>query len=262
MNFSEVLNSVSGGGGRWTAAVPDDWVNGRTVFGGLQVALVLRAMRALVPAQTPLRTLQVVFIAPVPPGKVEVEAKILRSGKSATHVEARIVAGAQTACLVVAIFGAPRSSIVAVAPPPARPDKSPAQSVAFPFMPGVTPDFLKYIETSWARGGAPFTGQSDPRVQMHSRLRGESAIDECSVVGMADIPPPLGLALLKKPAMGSSMTWTLEFLSHEFPQGEGWWFIDAELIAARDGYLTQSLMLYGPDGKAVALSRQAMVMFA
>jgi hypothetical protein len=39
------------------------------------------------------------------------------------------------------------------------------------------------------------------------------------------------------------------------------WRIDAELIAARDGYTNQSVMLWGPDGTAVALSRQSMLVF-
>ena len=39
------------------------------------------------------------------------------------------------------------------------------------------------------------------------------------------------------------------------------WRVDAELIAARDGYTNQSVMLWGPGGEPVALSRQSMVVF-
>jgi hypothetical protein len=44
--------------------VPEDWMQGRTVFGGLQLALALRAMRALVPG-TAVRSLQATFVAPL-----------------------------------------------------------------------------------------------------------------------------------------------------------------------------------------------------
>jgi acyl-CoA thioesterase len=44
--------------------VPEDWIQGRTVFGGLQLALALRAMRALVPG-TAVRSLQATFVAPL-----------------------------------------------------------------------------------------------------------------------------------------------------------------------------------------------------
>jgi acyl-CoA thioesterase len=101
--------------------VPEDWMQGRTVFGGLQLALALRAMRALVPG-TAVRSLQATFVAPLA-GRVVVRARLLRAGKSATQVEARIVDGEATAALVFGVFGvfgAPRDSGVRVAPAPSR----------------------------------------------------------------------------------------------------------------------------------------------
>ena len=44
--FSAVLDTLAGDGDRWSALIPRSWANGRTVFGGLQVALSVRAMRA------------------------------------------------------------------------------------------------------------------------------------------------------------------------------------------------------------------------
>jgi len=78
--------------GRASLEVTADWLQGRTVFGGLQAAVALRAMRTLVP-EVPLRTLQGTFLAPVPEGTLTATARVLRTGKSATHVEARIVDG-------------------------------------------------------------------------------------------------------------------------------------------------------------------------
>ena len=43
--------------------VPEDWLQGRTLFGGLQAVVGLAAMRTLAPA-APLRSLQVTFLAP------------------------------------------------------------------------------------------------------------------------------------------------------------------------------------------------------
>src|SRR3546814_13402137 len=75
-------------------------------------------MRGLVPASTPLRTLQATFISPVPGGPLRIVARVLRSGKSATHVEADLYDGGQIACRTLGIFGLPRESVLAVAPPP------------------------------------------------------------------------------------------------------------------------------------------------
>ena len=81
MLFSQVLDSLAIQNGVGSATVPADWMQGRSVFGGLQSALALRAMRAFVAAEVPLRALQTTFIAPVS-GAVTLEARVLRTGKS------------------------------------------------------------------------------------------------------------------------------------------------------------------------------------
>src|SRR4051812_26974438 len=80
--------------------VPEDWLQGRTLFGGLQAIVGVAAMRTLAP-EAPLRSLQVTFLAPVPGGPVRGVARILRSGKNTAHVEARIVDGDNTLAVMV-----------------------------------------------------------------------------------------------------------------------------------------------------------------
>src|SRR3546814_4490480 len=90
MQFSQLLSAMRGADGEWQVDVPADWQQGRTLFGGLQAALAVRAMRGLVPASTPLRTLQATFISPVPGGPLRFVARVLRSGNSAPPVEAEL----------------------------------------------------------------------------------------------------------------------------------------------------------------------------
>src|SRR5687768_11684308 len=88
--FSILLSRVQAREGAAMLDVPEDWLQGRTLFGGLQAVVGLAAMRTLAP-EAPLRSLQVTFLAPVPGGPVHARARTLRSGKSTTHVEGRIV---------------------------------------------------------------------------------------------------------------------------------------------------------------------------
>ena len=119
MTFQEALQSLkSAGPGAWTASIGADWEQGRTLFGGLQTALAMRAIRELLPEAPPLRTLQVTFIAPLPAAKIRIEARLLRQGKSAMHVEARLYDGEQLAALMIAVLGASRESTIAITPPP------------------------------------------------------------------------------------------------------------------------------------------------
>lgn len=98
MQFSKVMQSVVRDGDEWRATVTEDWLQGRSAFGGIQAAIGIRAMRARVPSDMPLRTLQVTFLAPVPAGQVTVRTTCLRMGRSAIHVEASLCDGLQVLC--------------------------------------------------------------------------------------------------------------------------------------------------------------------
>lgn len=266
MLFSEVLNSVKEQDGVWTAAIPDSWAQGRTSFGGLLSALAVRAMRGLVP-NGPLRVLQTIFIAPVPHGAVRIEAKVLRSGKSATHVEARLFDQGQLACLVVAIFGTARESAINIELQPPRPIATPEQSQPFPWVEGVTPAFTRGCEMRWASGRMPFMGATEPKTQIYVGFRdepfaGNGLLGESQLIGYADIIPSPGISMLRKPVAASSLTWTLEILTDDYGAARpGLWLMDAEVTSGRQGYLSQSATLWSPEWKAFALSRQSVVAF-
>jgi acyl-CoA thioesterase len=166
--FSELMRAARAGAGTCAVEVPDDWLQGRSVFGGLQVALAVRAMRTQVP-ELPLRTLQVLFAAPVPGGPMQAEARILRAGKNTVHAEAHIVHGAETLALVVAVFGAARESVVAATPQ--QPAVAGDQAVPFRFVPGVTPAFTQHFDSRWLRGSTPFTNNPVREIVVEIGLR-------------------------------------------------------------------------------------------
>jgi len=239
--------------------VPDDWLQGRTLFGGLQAVVGLAAMRSLAP-DAPLRSLQVTFLAPVPGGPVRARARILRSGKSATHVEARIVDGDNTLALMVGVFGLPRSSAVALRPQ--QPDVTPQKPLAVPFIPGVTPNFTQHFKARWIVGGLPWSGASEPENVIELAMRDQGNATESHVLAMADFIPPVALSYLKTPVAAASLTWMLEPLIEDVSSLplDGW-RLDAKMTAAHSGYINQSLILWGPGGVPVALGRQTMVVF-
>jgi acyl-CoA thioesterase len=267
MRYSQVLDTVRPLDGAWTAEVTDNWAQGRTIFGGLQAALAVRAMRDLVPQAVPLRVLQTSFIAPVSPGTLSIEAKVLRSGKSVTHVEARILDRDQTACLVIGIFGQSRPSVIELLPP--KPEVPAVEAAAtLPYLEGVTPTFTREITMRWARGATLFKGATEPKTQTYIGFRdepyaGPGALGEAQIISYADVIPSPGLSLLKQPAMASSLTWTLEMLTDDCgPAREGLWLMDAVVDSGRDGYLNQSATLWSPEWEPIALSRQSVVVFA
>ncbi|WP_428312110.1 acyl-CoA thioesterase [Hydrocarboniphaga sp.] len=261
MVFEELIQLQQPDGDGWTATITDDWLQGRSAFGGLQVTFAVKAMRALVAAQ-PLRVLQVTFLAPVPAGTIRVQARLLRAGKNATHVEARLYDGEQTLCLVVGIFGATRESVVNIRP------EQPAfvatrKPMLMPNIPGMTPAFLQHFDMRWLNGNLPFTGGTSAAAVIEVGFKQQGMMSELHLPTIADSIPPLAITLLNKPAPASSMTWMLEFLADRYDHLplQGWRF-DADVLSAANGYTSQTAMIWAPDGSPAMLSRQNMVVFA
>lgn len=257
--FSVLLSRIHASEGASSLDVPEDWLQGRTLFGGLQAVVALAAMRTVAP-EAPLRSLQVTFLAPVPGGIVQARARILRSGKSATHVEARIVDGDNTLALMVAVFGLPRTSAVTLRP--RQPEVTPESPLDMPWLPGIAPNFTQHFKARWIRGGYPWSGVERPDNVIELAMRDQGNATESHVIAMADFIPPIALSYLKTPVAAASLTWMLELLPEDVSALplEGW-RMDAAMTAAHSGYINQSMTLWGPGGVPVALGRQTMVVF-
>lgn len=256
--FSALLAAAARSPGVLSVHVPEDWLQGRSLFGGLQAALAVEAMRTLVPG-VPLRVLQTTFIGPVGGGLVTVSARVLRAGKNVTHVEARLGDDA----VFIGIFGTSRPTVVDVplAPPPGPTPQSPLRTL--PFIPGVTPNFTQHYAATWRRGATPFTATPSPDPVLELAVRDEGPFTESHLIALADFIPPIALSYLRAPAPGSTVTWMLELLRHDFAaQPMSGWVIDGRLVAAKDGYTSQTVTVVAPDGVPAALSRQSMLVFS
>ena len=260
MLFHEVLDTIERSEGEATITVSAEWMQGRAMFGGLQTVLALQAMRTLVP-DVPVRTLQTTFIAPPAGNRVRARANVLRQGKSATHVEARLLdAEDNVLAVVIGVFGHARQS--AVRHMPVQPEVVCEKPRNFRFFPGISPTFTQYFAARWLKGGMPFSRIEEPSVVVELDMPDERASTESHVIAMADFIPPVALSFMTTPAPGSSMTWMLEFLTDKLDGlSMRGWRVDADMVAGADGYTHQSVMLWGPDAQPIALSRQNMVVF-
>ena len=259
MTLSELLRAARRRPGSLVSQVTDDWLQGRSAFGGLQGAFAVEAMRTLVDASFPLRTFQMTFVAPIGPGECATRASVLRAGKNTMHVEARIVNGEKTLAHAVGVFGHARESIVKRDLPtaPARKTGTP-----LPYVPNLMPSFFQHFDVALLDGALPYSGRPVHRNVFELGLKDSSKATDAHLIALADFVPPVALSWMPKPVPGSSMTWMLEFLDQDFAQQPlGGWLVDSEMVAARDGYTSQSTTLWSPAGLPTMLSRQSMVVF-
>jgi hypothetical protein len=261
MTLTELMQAMHAEPGLVRSTVTDDWLQGRSAFGGLQGAFALWAMRTLVPASTPLRAFQMTFIAPVSAGDVATRARVLRAGKNTMHVEARIEDGDDVLAHAIAIFGSSRESMVRHELP--HPTPSPTVGgTRLPFVPNVVPNFMQHFDVRLLDGALPFSGSAATRNVFDLGMDESGNATETHLLAIADFVPPVALSWVPKPTPGSSMTWMLEVLDQNFAaQPLKRWRVDSEMIAARDGYTSQSTVIYAPNGVATVLSRQSMALF-
>jgi len=264
--FAQVLDSLRrDGDGAFSVRVPEDWGQGRTIFGGLQVALAVRAMRGVMTEDRalPLRSLQATFVAPVP-GDVDVQLRSeqLRRGRAAAQARCDLLHDGGVVCTVVAIFGAARPSRLSLESP--RPDVKvdPEALADVPIVPGVSPAFAVHFQHRWAAGGPPFSGSREPRTAIFVRARDRDSTPEEALIALADSVPPAALSMVGVPTPVSSLSWMFELLGDPaaLPR-DAWALIGTDVRAGADGYLSQTSGLWGPSGHAFAVGHQSVAIF-
>lgn len=247
-----------------TVTIPAGWAQGRATYGGLVGALLYARMAAVLGVPAVLRSAALSFVGPVATGPATVTARLLRQGKSVVQMEAHLLQDGEVQAAMLASFGAPRESALAVAAAPAPAFTAPDDSRALTYIPGLTPEFLQHFEVRWAHGDFPFTGSALPELGGWMRLREAAGpLDYAALFLLGDVWPPAVLPLVKGVAPGSSMTWTFEPVQLPADRSGGdWWQYQATTDVLHDGYGHCAARIWDDRGNLVALSRQTVVVFA
>jgi acyl-CoA thioesterase len=259
--FTELMAGVTKSADGWSVGVSDDWLQGRTVYGGLASALCMQAALNEFGGLPPLRSAQIAFIGPAS-GQLQLRPSILRKGKSTVFASVDLIGEAGLATRAMFCFGAARESAfshVAVETPEMKaPDACPD------FFQNAPPTlrFLQHIEGRHVGGSTPFSGSEDPQMSLWLRHR-ESGIAPSLValLALADAPPPAASVRSKVPAPISTMTWSIDMLTDQIDTEDGWWLIHnvAEQIA--HGYSSQAMTLWNRNGQPIMASRQNVAVF-
>jgi acyl-CoA thioesterase len=248
--------------------VTDDWLQGRTCYGGLISALAVLAMRdragAAWPAEVGLRALQTCFVGPVSPGAVDIRATVLRQGRNVCQVQAQVLQQGQVAAALLGVFGADRPSTLQPRSPQRPPQPAADDLPVPPPRPHGAPAFLEHFDMRWAEGAVPFSGIGGHTSCIHMRLNPEEAASvaaELQIVLLADLSPTPVIGELTQPSANSSVTWELQLRPVDPGPPEGWWRADNESLMVEGGYVNQSARLWAPDGRLAAYGYQVVAVF-
>lgn len=248
------------GDGRVTGVIPEDWMQGRTTFGGLAAALCLEGALRAQPVEAPLRSAQVSFLGPAG-GEFDVRTTVLRAGRAVTFLNADLHTIAGLATRAVFAFGAPRASgfdsAFIAAPVVPRPGDCPPY-----FSETFVPAFARHFDTRLARGAHPVAASGEHEHFAWVRHCDARADSPAALLALADVPPPAMLAMFTQFAPISSMTWIVNVLASEPRTRDGWWLLRFCADHAREGYSSQDMVVWNADGVPVIAGRQSVAIFA
>ena len=250
-----------------TLTLPAGWGQGRATYGGLVAGLLYsRLLAALGEAgkDRVLRSATVSFIGAVAVGEIQLTTQIFRSGKSVTQAEARLIQNGEVQAVLLASFGAARSSAIHVAAASAPVFKAVETLTPMPYIAGMMPEFLQQLDMRWAYGATPFMGADTPDFGGWMRWREDfSQMTTAHLFALIDAWPPSVLGMFKTMAPASSLCWTLELLAT--PEGktsQNWWQYQVNTDVAKDGYGHAVAHIWDDEGNLVAISRQTVTVFA
>lgn len=265
MNFNQLMDGVALSERSASLSVPQAWAQGRTIYGGLQAALAIKAMEEVVDANSrPLRSFQANFIGPVSPGLVVAKADLIRQGKSSSQVTAQIVDDKQPCFTAAAVFASGRQSSlqhVSTTPTPKYTIED-CEEVTIEYS-NYSPFNPHYINR-WPRGIRPYSSANKNFINAYVQHRDVSVTSTAHLLALADALPPLAVTQLKEFAPLSTMTWQLELTDEAVnlrDEAEAWFRFDITINASAKGYCAQSTHIWSPVGKLVAVTLQCIAVF-
>jgi acyl-CoA thioesterase len=260
VKFTELLQDIQRNGEEYTLDIPPDWMQGRTISGGLATAFALEATKLAFPDLPPLRSALVAFIGPVG-GKVSAKADILRSGKSVTFVEVSLFGEKGLATKITFGFGASRPTSLNKQYGNKSDQPGPEGFESEPQFNPQAAAFSQHIERRRVAGGERFSGSDDTDNYFWMRHRDSDATDVTSLLGLSDMLPPAILPALSERVPSSSMTWMANILNEAPSTKDGWWLVRTCADSASEGYSSQNMMVWNSEGVLVVTGRQIVATF-
>lgn len=260
MSFAALIAGAGQADGSLALTVPDTWLQGRTAYGGFSAALALEAaLRAGGEGLPPLRSAQFAMIAPVA-GAVTASAQVLRRGRNATWIEARIDCGGNVAFTASLVFMGPVDSQLHIHDRPAPDALVPVESARAVTYNPHTPAFL--ANNFESRHALPPAPKPQAEICRWVRPKDWQALDPMvALLLTGDALPPGVMPLMTAGVPVSTMHWQVNLLTPAPFTRDGWWLLRSFGDYAEKGCSSQRMGLWNADGDAVMAGMQSVALF-
>lgn len=250
----------STGPGLFSAEIPDRWQQGRGAFGGLVLAMMVRAIEH--EADAPGRAVrsvcaQLFGAVTVGPATLRVTTLRVGSGVSTLRCELTQESGAQ--CELVAVLGQPRPQDLDGEPLDAPKPASFEGVEPVPVRAPLGPVFAQWFEYRPVEG-LPFGGRraSGTSGWIRPLTPGERR-DPAYLIACMDAWWPVLMTTMDSPRPIATVAFALHLTGEAPPRDEPLFFRAREL-ATHDGFSLELRELWSPDGRLLAHNQQTIAL--
>jgi len=258
MPISDLLAPITPEGGRVVLPGVDDWLQGRTLYGGASALIAYTAAIRAFDDLPPLRAAQIAFVAPSGP-EMELRREIVRQGRNVAQVRSEIRCEGRCALTAFWLFGAEREPnafhrAVEIPDWPGGPEE------AEDAMQGKGPAFLQ--NNFELKRAQEQRGPGAPVVRRWARLTDRTGLDPVSeVILLGDVLPPGAMRAMRRQGPISSINWSFNLLDTAPDTRDGWWLSENASQHADHGYSSERLRLWNTDGRQVLDGMQSVAIF-
>ena len=258
MSIANLLDPITAQGGQTRFSGLDQWMQGRTLYGGASALVAYTAATRAFPDLPPLRAAQVAFVAPTG-SDIEVRREIVRQGRNVTQVRSELWCEGQCALSAFWLFGTLREANAVHPAAPIEEWPGPPED-AEDAMNGKGPAFI--TNNFEIRRAQDVRGPGAPIVRRWARLTDRDALDPISqLILMGDVLPPGAMRVMKRQGPLSSINWSFNLLDTEPTTRDGWLLSENASQHADHGYSSERLRLWNADGHQVLDGMQSAAIF-
>lgn len=258
MTVESLLEPITGQPGPIRLGDAQDWMQGRTLYGGASALVAFTMAKRAFPELPALRSAQVGFVAPVGE-EIELSAEVVRQGRNVTQVRSEIRNEKGVALTAFWLFAEGRE------PNGMRPADPPADWPGLPednprAMEGKGPPFIqKNFEVRYGQTKGKSLGAT---IRRWARLTEDHDLDPVSkLVLMGDVMPPGAMRAMERVGPISSINWSFNVLEPESKSRDGWYLSENASQHLDHGYSSERLRMYDVEGRQVLDGLQSVAVF-
>ena len=258
MSVANLTDPIPAEGGVVAFDNLEQWMQGRTLYGGASALMAYTAAVRAFPDLPPLRAGQVAFVAPTGP-EVDIRREIVRQGRNVTQVRSELWCEGRCTLSAFWLFGTEREAN-AVHPPAPIADWPGPPEEAEVAMTGKGPAFIQ--NNFELRKAQDISGKGEPVVRRWARLTDDVRLDAVSeLILLGDVMPPGAMRAMQRQGPVSSINWSFNLLGVEPETRDGWWLSENASQYADGGYSSERLRLWNAEGVQVLDGLQSVAIF-